>query len=72
MTTVIAYTYEADFHCVHCAKERFAQPSDDPDLHGIPYDATDSEGNNIHPVFSSDEVLVNIYCRDCLDIIAEA
>lgn len=45
-TTVIAFTYEADIHCVGCAHARF------PDG---PHRATDAEGNDVHPVFASDE-----------------
>lgn len=65
---IIAYTYEADYHCVACAQKRnhvtgFAVPLDDMaragglacDEHGLPLAATDRVGNPVHPVFSTDE-----------------
>jgi len=60
---VIAYTYEASIHCEQCALERF--PSGE---------GTDREGNDIHPVFASDEFGPNeiVGCDDCGDIIHEA
>ena len=67
-TDIIAYTYEADYHCIACTVKRF---SDDGKVHGteedrakfrpctddngIWYETTDSEGNLVHPVFVSDE-----------------
>ena len=64
---IIAYDYEADHHCIECTIERQARgelkPSDHwmeqagprTDEHGIKYAATDNEGNNIHPVFDTDQ-----------------
>ena len=49
---VIAYTYEADYHCVSCAFDRFGDMLDRDD-------AVDSEGNPPHPVFSTDEWYAN-------------
>lgn len=69
---VVAYTYEADVHCVACTKERFGKhklahkPSapHDYDEHGIDYKQEDGEGNLIHPVFSTDETDFT-HCGDC-------
>ncbi len=62
---IIAYTYEADVHCPACTNARFGQviryPRDDC---GIPLDATDREGNPVHPVFDIDERSFT-HCSDC-------
>ena len=47
-TTVIAYTYEADTHCIDCTRERFEDPDDEY--------ARDKDGNPIRPVFCGAEV----------------
>jgi len=54
---VIAYTYEADIHCRTCAIDRF------PTL-ATTGEATDREGNPVHPVFSTDEIELS-HCADC-------
>lgn len=41
----IAYTYEADYHCENCTRERF----------GDDCEGTDGEGNPVGAVFSWDE-----------------
>jgi hypothetical protein len=64
----IAYTYEADIHCIKCANKRFAyyhtndvrfshaqDTSVRVDEYGIYDDQEDKEGNLVHPVFSTDE-----------------
>ena len=70
---IIAYTYEADVHCVGCSIKRFGLTSlecqkipmtVDTDQNGIPIGASDSEGNTIHPIFSTDEQL-ELHCGDC-------
>lgn len=44
MTTIVAYTFEADMYCVGCTRERFGDATDD-DL-----DPTvDREGNPMNP-----------------------
>jgi len=63
---VIGYTYEADCHCIGCAKARydaggFTIGTDGPegsslDENDIPYGAEDREGNPIHPIFPTDEL----------------
>lgn len=69
---IIGYTYEADCHCVGCAKKRFMCDinADDylpsrSDRNYIPFDARDREGNTIHAIFSTDENAPNEYCGDC-------
>jgi len=58
---IIAYTYEADFHCVDCTLSRFG-------TYANLDQCEDSEGNSIHPVFSTDEVYEPV-CGDCLEEI---
>ena len=65
---IIAYTYEADYHCIRCTNKRFAyyhtgdvrfSDATDKDVkvdwNGIYVDQLDNEGNEIHPLFSIDE-----------------
>lgn len=70
MTRVIAYTYEADYHCIGCTKARFdaggftkenflGRP-DELDEHGVSMAATDGERNNVNVVFSTDELPCHI------------
>ena len=76
MTRIIAYTYEADVHCVACTQKRFA-PSEvghgpglltqwHEDQHGVPIESTDREGNSTHPVFTTDEHDFT-HCGTCRD-----
>lgn len=65
----VAYTYDADWHCVDCAHRRFAT---DDAPRTIPEDATDSEGNFPMPVFWDDEwwdryaeECQTLYCGTC-------
>jgi hypothetical protein len=100
---IIAYTYEADHHCIDCALQRYQSGSfdkappdyrhslvcgtchcgDGVDEHGVAYDALDSEGNYVHPLFNIDEwqELDESYlaenptqylaCGDCHEVIEE-
>ena len=64
---IIAYTYEADVHCIDCTVEkyhyskqpwidwRFEIPHPASDTNGIHVGQQDSEGNLVHPLFSTDE-----------------
>ena len=61
MTTIIAYTYEADIQCPNCTRNRFGDAVDD-DLNP----PVDQEGNPIHPVFMTDEIDIN-NCGICGD-----
>jgi len=70
---IVAYTYEADFHCPACAVEAAAvgllkrEPPLDSwtDEHGLAADLIDREGNRIHPVFDIDEHEHDETCGDC-------
>jgi hypothetical protein len=65
-TRVVAYTYEADYHCTDCTDDRFGT-----DEHGYPPEsARDGEGNEIHPVFVTDlDVETVAMCSDCGKVI---
>ena len=58
---IIAYTYEADYHCIDCTEKRFGQD----DL-GYAF-TVDDEDNPVHPVFSIDEIDEHPVCGDCLE-----
>lgn len=70
---IIAYTYEADVHCISCARERFKDEpkaglsNDDFDENWLSYTQEDREGNPIHPVFDIDENIDGVFdhCGDC-------
>lgn len=76
---IIGYTYEADCHCVGCTRQRAdsggfrkSHPDSRADIvdeHGVALTSTDSEGNPIHPMFSTDEQLEPQYCGDCRERI---
>ena len=61
---VIAYTYEADYHCIDCTRKRYESGGFNyhgngtcllcSGISGI-YDSLDNEGNLIHPLFDIDE-----------------
>ena len=66
MSNILAYTYEADYHCIDCTRKRFfylyVEPNrsivttnSETDENGILYTQDDNEGNRVHPVFSTDE-----------------
>ena len=64
---IIAYTYEADTHCITCTKKRYQDGGFDTlykehpnyneglDANGVGMDAMDYEGNAVHPQSSIDE-----------------
>ena len=65
-TDIIAYTYEADYHCIDCTVKRFSDKhgssrkfTNYTDSNGIwddpEFPTLDDEGNLVHPVFVSDE-----------------
>lgn len=83
---IIAYTYEADVHCVECARKAFAVGKLCQELerravksghertldeNHILYGTEDCEGNRIHPIFSTDEQLEPLYCGTCRKQILE-
>lgn len=53
---LIGYTYDADYHCVACTTRQFGAKLDHPQLVGK---ALDSEGNEVHPLFDTDEWWAN-------------
>ena len=71
---IIAYTYEADTHCIDCTNKRFGATTTYR-IH------RDNERNRVHPVFSTDEwqeldegfLAENptqyLVCGDCHEII---
>jgi hypothetical protein len=75
---VIAYTYEADIHCIDCTRKRYESGG----FNGI-YDSLDNEGNLIHPLFDTDEwqeldesfiaenPIQYLACGDCHEVIEE-
>ena len=65
---IIAYTFEADNHCIDCTVKRYGKHrsicihyvqgktcTNCRDSNGILYEQKDNEGNLINPVFSTDE-----------------
>lgn len=57
---ILGYTYEAACHCENCAENRFGQKLfDDLDP------PTDKEGNEVHPIFETDEFDTEQYCDEC-------
>lgn len=63
---IVAYTYDADTHCPSCAEKRWGLEE-----HGrwVREDATDREGNTVHPVFSTDELEDLEVCGTCREMI---
>ena len=45
--SILAFSYEADMHCIYCARERFGE-----DVMHTSDGMQDNEGNPPHPVFS--------------------
>lgn len=65
MTRILAYTYEAAYHCPACARVYFGADLDAPDT-------VDREGNPIGVLFSTDEADESgVYCDDCRREIVE-
>jgi hypothetical protein len=53
---ILAYTYEADTHCIDCTQVRYhGSELEDTDINGIGFEQADSEGNLVHALFSYDE-----------------
>lgn len=65
--TIIAWTFDADIHCCACTRKRFG-----PDVETADPAPEDSEANEIHPIFASDETDPSgEYCGDCGVEVAE-
>ena len=63
---IIAYTYEADDHCITCTVKRYKNSicidylrgtpcRNCRDSNGVLYEQLDREGNLVNPLFSTDE-----------------
>ena len=57
---VVAYTYDADEHCLACTVKRFGDFSE---VH-----AFDSEGNPVYPVFLDCAEGDTFYCGTCHEV----
>jgi hypothetical protein len=75
-TDVIAYTYDADYHCIDCTERQHPGSTDWRREDFDPADYEDSEGNEVHPLFASDEwwepsedACQVLACSDCHAII---
>jgi hypothetical protein len=79
---IIAYTYDADIHCIECTKKQYATPiaaikyvrtpesqAEELDENGMCLRAIDREGNLVRPIFSTDEQLEVPFCGDCHKMI---
>lgn len=60
---ITAYTWCADYHCIACTHKRYnwlsrteGEHLKELDMHGVPVNAKDIEGNPVHPVFQTDEL----------------
>lgn len=83
---VIGYAFDADLHCVGCTWRRYPLPDKafyqerdragrflpfPVDEHGIWEGYADSEGNELHAIFSTDECLEEAgswACGDCREL----
>jgi len=77
-TEVIAYTWDADYHCVECTEAAHPGSTDWRRDDFDPADYLDSEGNEIHAVFGDAEWWESyesfpqvLYCSDCGGLIDE-
>ena len=56
---IVGYVYEADIHCIRCARARFGDDAlADPDT-------VDGEDNPLGVVFAGDESADAEHCGDC-------
>jgi hypothetical protein len=77
MPRVVAYTYDAAMHCPCCTGthaalgilKRVPPLQMGTDEHGIAFDLIDREGNQVRPVFSTDENWQGEACDDCTETI---
>lgn len=60
--TVIGYTADADYWCEDCAATAYG-----PDTES----RKDSEGNDVHPIFASDDTPADAVCGRCFASIVE-
>ena len=71
---LVAYTYEADYHCLDCTFARFTDGDYLEWLTGeqVVEQWIDNEGNPVHPVFDTDEYDTPLVCGTCGCVIEEA
>lgn len=75
---IIGYAFEADTHCPECVLARWKDCADairavsipevwhqEMDQNGVPLNIRDREGNNVHPIFSTDEGALQEVCGEC-------
>jgi hypothetical protein len=75
---IIGYAFEADVHCPACTLKRWQDCADairavaipevwhqNMDENGVPLRIHDREGNEVHPIFSTDEGALQETCGDC-------
>lgn len=70
--TIMGYTYDADVHCPECTRIYIVNTAQVQDFQAA-HEALefgdvfldDNEGNEIHPVFASDEYPDDWVCADC-------
>jgi hypothetical protein len=75
MFRIVGYAYDAAVHCVSCTKEAHGREEfyvtlprgteDDFDMHDLPMQMEDQEGNEVTPVFSTDDGAEMQTCDDC-------
>jgi len=60
---ILGWTADAAVYCDDCAEKRYGPAYDDD---GEELDRTNHEGNEVHPIFASDECRAEgEYCDDC-------
>lgn len=80
-TDLIGYAYEAALHCVDCTVARHKaggfrvdptyEHAGELDENDVPYDALDSEGNPLAPIFETTELEPGDCCDDCFEPFRE-
>lgn len=69
--TIIGYAFDSDMHCADCTQNALAMGfickdgASERDMHGLPERMVESNGNSVHPIFSTDEQLGMPYCGRC-------
>lgn len=64
-SSIVAWTFDADYHCIACAEQRY------PQLAIFNAVVLDREGNECHPVFSWEEGWEDSGCGDCHEYIKD-
>ena len=68
---IIAYTYEADVHCIDCTENTFGEKF--TKMRGLSdyFLPDDREGNRVHPLFDCDEIQY-LACGDCHEVLVDS